>query len=497
MHLACEHGYLKIIDLLLEHPNINLNIKNMEGQTVLDVCKLDQIRQALVQKVLCKPPPKTDLEWWQAAATRLLPRTQCASLLSTEPGSLSGHSCSGSSVTTRQEQDDKRETAPIVHEESTPKLQDENKTLQSCLSEGETIMNLRVQHDVVRRKLEAEAEQYQQTISLMTSLITADISQFIVKELLGISSYGAAFKVQFHGNKASPEPQMMVMKLQFNISGQTLLRNKYQLEVLTLSSIPHHRNITHPLSALVIPSLPQEFLDLLAVAKPDDVDWAKHSKSFAFLMPFGGVHLSGSPQSFFTSLPPSSDKVAVTLNLFHQALSAVNHLESNSIVHRDIEEANILVDPQTHRLTLIDFGMALECVRDRQGHLSSVLEPTGNLWGNAGTIPPEIMALIQNPHGGAQLFPLSRCDSFSLAITFYNALLPPSRKFIGSELNRDMSMFTTRTLVESFPLPPPFTSPADPRVVCLTRILVDMMHPRPANRMSASEAATHLTPFLT
>ncbi|KAH3765480.1 hypothetical protein Pelo_2662 [Pelomyxa schiedti] len=312
---------------------------------------------------------------------------------------------------------------------------------------------------------------------------------------------------------------MMVMKLQFNmenISTQTQLRNKYMTECETLSLIPHHRNIIHPLGAFVIPSLPQEFLDLIH-DQPAYEEWAKNHKSFVFFMPCGGVCLSGSPRSFLPSLPPQQ-QVPLTLNAFHQALSAVNHLESNLIVHRDIKEDNIVVDPQTNRLTLIDFGMAQQCVPDNQGHsnnMIALLTPTGNTWGNLGTIPPEVMAFIGNSRGSAQLFSLSKCDSFSLALTFWNALLPPSHKFIGSRLNGDMARFTAESLAASFPLPPPFSAPPtsntttsarssstasnapeDPRVECLTRVMLGMMHPQQSLRMSAAQAITTIAPLV-
>ncbi|KAH3743776.1 hypothetical protein Pelo_14827 [Pelomyxa schiedti] len=360
------------------------------------------------------------------------------------------------------------------------KLQDENTLLRTRLSDR-------------------SGKKSWHNTSTMTSLIPAGISQFTVKELLGTGSYGAAFKVQFQGSKASLEPQMMVMKLQFNmdeIVTQTLLRNKYMTEVQTLALIPHHQNVIHPLGAFVIPSLPQDFLELLH-DKPAYEEWAKDHRSFVFFMPCGGIPLSGYKQSLLSSLPPRQ-MVGATLNLFHQALSAINHLESNAIVHRDIKEDNIVVDPPTQKLTLIDFGMAQECIKDTQGQMAAQLTPTGNTWGNLGTIPPEIMSFINNPRAGSQLFPLSKCDSFSLALTFYNALLPANHKFIGSRLNGDMCRFTTKALVDSFPLPPPFvpTKPPDPRVEAFVSVLIDMMNPQKNLRMSAACAITLLTPLL-
>ncbi|KAH3722628.1 hypothetical protein Pelo_18666 [Pelomyxa schiedti] len=135
--------------------------------------------------------------------------------------------------------------------------------------------------------------------------------------------------------------------------------------------------------------------------------------------------------------------------------------------------------------------MAQQCVPDNQGHsnnMIALLTPTGNTWGNLGTIPPEVMAFIGNSRGSAQLFSLSKCD---------------------------MARFTAESLAASFPLPPPFSAPptnnttttstrssstasnapGDPRVECLTRVLLGMMHPQQSLRMSAAQAITTITPL--
>ncbi|KAH3763285.1 hypothetical protein Pelo_4864 [Pelomyxa schiedti] len=208
------------------------------------------------------------------------------------------------SAFTAQGRDEDKEIETVVKAVKAhfQKLLDENNFLQGRLAE---IENVNQKLRTAQKNWEEESEQFKQTISTMTSLIPAGISQFAAKELLGTGSYGAAFKVQFRGSKASPDPQMMVMKLQFNmenISTQTQLRNKYMTECETLSLIPHHRNIIHPLGAFVIPSLPQEFLDLIH-DQPAYEEWAKNHKSFVFFMPCGGVCLSAGsagPTTFST-----------------------------------------------------------------------------------------------------------------------------------------------------------------------------------------------------
>ncbi|KAH3714316.1 hypothetical protein Pelo_19176 [Pelomyxa schiedti] len=118
---------------------------------------------------------------------------------------------------------------------------------------------------------------------------------------------------------------------------------------------------------------------------------------------------------------------------------------------------NILVDPATHKLTLIDFGEAVECCSadDDDDSLQVMLTraDNGQVWGNTGTMPPEVSALsrdLMRMRGPSCVFSFAKCDSFSLALTFYDAMLPPTNKFIG-KFKQDMCTFSTELLP---PLPP-------------------------------------------
>ncbi|CAD5222341.1 unnamed protein product [Bursaphelenchus xylophilus] len=51
-------------------------------------------------------------------------------------------------------------------------------------------------------------------------------------------------------------------------------------------------------------------------------------------------------------------KELLVRKLFIQVVSAVHHLHSKNIAHRDIKADNIVIDPQTERIKLVDFGFA-------------------------------------------------------------------------------------------------------------------------------------------
>ncbi|KAH3766333.1 hypothetical protein Pelo_1799 [Pelomyxa schiedti] len=337
-------------------------------------------------------------------------------------------------------------------------------------------------------------KEQQKTLETMTALVGVSVESFLMKKFLGSGSNAATFQVEFvprrnmaHSQPSStvttlspPSSTMLAMKVLFNWENtpqQTLIKQKYMKECLILACVPLHPNIIHPLGTLVIPRLPQEFVDVIPQDQPVYKDLALN-KSLAFLMPFCGVPLG----KFFTSMTTPSP-MAIVKNLLGQALSAVCHLERAQIVHRDIKEDNVLVDPQTQKLTVIDFGEAEECVGDNLNLM--VLRTGGQVWGNTGTMPPEVSVISKNlvrmltPF---HMFSYTKCDSFSLALVFYDTLLPPTNKFI-EHFNRDMSTFNPALLP---PLPPVF------RNSTLSRVLIAMMSCDRAERLSASAALVTL-----
>ncbi|KAH3759432.1 sel1 repeat family protein [Pelomyxa schiedti] len=388
--------------------------------------------------------------------------------------------------------------------------------LAVCLSKGDgveqNVQLLRQQVQALNKQLgelTVHDEQMQGLIQTMTSMISADISNFILKRLLVVenANKSATFIVQYNRQPNSSSSggdqelqQEMVMKVHFNWENTptpTRQRRQFFAECMNLSLIPHHPNVICPLGAIVIPRyrLPASFMEQLLPTEGSPTN--SNNKALGILMPYCGITLS----AFLTLFEPSS-LVGVAVDLFLQALEAVHHLESHCIVHRDIKEENILVHPDTRKLTLRGFSHALHCGRNNTQMILPVsAQPP--IWGNTETMPPELSTL-RNSDGTAATISYSKCDSFALALTFYNALLPQSHRFIGNTtpLFMDMSQFNTTKLQESFPLPPGTaateptiaTSQHDQEVIFRSSVLIGMMNPEKPKRVTTTEAKALLHP---
>ncbi|KAH3758515.1 hypothetical protein Pelo_9700 [Pelomyxa schiedti] len=299
----------------------------------------------------------------------------------------------------------------------------------------------------------------------------------------------------------------MVMKIIFNWENapqQALLQSKYMTECIILSLVPDHPNVIHPLGALVLPCMSAEFVEKIPSDKIYFREQLANNKSLAILMPHCGITLA----SFFLSSSSNHLTVEHAWNLFFQGLRAICHIESHFVVHREIKGDNILIDPDTGKLTLIDFGDAQCCP-----NMEALVSATSQAWGNPGTMPPELSICLRKiTTETSDVFSYSKCDSFALALTFWNALLPQSNRFIGSTMNHDMSTFNTQSLLSHFPVPlfslastlsqqqarespqtqtQPHQSVATlqhPHDNVLESVMIGMMNPDKAARLGAADA---------
>ena len=69
-------------------------------------------------------------------------------------------------------------------------------------------------------------------------------------------------------------------------------------------------------------------------------------------------------------------------NIMKQIFQVLTYLKAKNIVHRDIKEDNILINPQNLHIKLIDFGVA----KILQDH-----EPLSSLTGTPRYIAPEVI----------------------------------------------------------------------------------------------------------
>ncbi|KAH3714182.1 hypothetical protein Pelo_19310 [Pelomyxa schiedti] len=203
----------------------------------------------------------------------------------------------------------------------------------------------------------------------------ATATDFQVEALIGTGSSSVVFKVK-HMNCA------MVMKVQFDWANTPQRNDITECAILSVATV--HPNVIHPFGDLVFPCLPDPFIERIPAAQTAFRELCKN-KSFVILMPDCGV-----PLSAFLSRS-SFPKVMLTQSLFVQALKAIEHIESHFVVHRDIKGDNILVDPESGKLTLIDFGEAKYC----PPNLEMVVNATTQAWGNTGTMPPELSLFLK------------------------------------------------------------------------------------------------------
>ncbi|KAH3767470.1 tetratricopeptide repeat protein [Pelomyxa schiedti] len=358
------------------------------------------------------------------------------------------------------------------------------------------------------RKHLTEEEEHKTIVNKMISLMSATVGDFSVEKLIGTGSNASAvFQVQYQATRTtmsvtscmnasacSETKTEMVMKIIFNWENTPHVR-KYMAECVVLSLVPNHPNVIHALGALIIPCLPAEFVEKLPSGNKESLRELCNKQSLAILMPHCGVTLS----SFILSSSRNHTTAQVVQNLLVQALKAICHIESHFVVHRDIKGDSILVDPETGKLTLIDFGEAQHCP-----NMEMMVSATAQAWGNTGTIPPELSMFLQRMTtiDASGVFSYSKCDSFALALTFYNALLPPDHKFIGHHhMNRDMTSAQLSAELQAQPTPTATKrlrhsnsrSTITEQPLLLESVMIGMMIPEKAARLCAAGAIEALT----
>ncbi|KAH3761309.1 hypothetical protein Pelo_6854 [Pelomyxa schiedti] len=111
-------------------------------------------------------------------------------------------------------------------------------------------------------------------------------------------------------------------------------------------------------------------------------------------------------------------------------------------------------------------------------------------------MPPEVSALSRDlvrMRGPSCVFSFAKCDSFSLALTFYDSMLPPTNKFIGRDNGTSTANGTTTTPHTTPPTTVATTS-AEAAAPSNTTVVGTMSRDRPTKVSAPTKTATATSP---
>lgn len=144
-------------------------------------------------------------------------------------------------------------------------------------------------------------------------------------------------------------------------------------------------------------------LDIAGVVRPLSLE--TYNNFYALVMDdFGGISLD----EYFQEFDPQ--ELSEFFDVAIQIVVALDALHRYRIIHKDIKPANILINPQTKQVKLIDFSIASLLPRETQQ-----LKNPNTLEGTLGYISPEQTGRMNR---GIDY----RTDFYSLGITFYKLL---------------------------------------------------------------------------
>ncbi|MEG4942340.1 AAA family ATPase [Microcoleus sp. F4-D5] len=151
-------------------------------------------------------------------------------------------------------------------------------------------------------------------------------------------------------------------------------------------------------------------LDFPHIVKPLTLE--VYQNSYALVMEdFGGVSLSTYLKTATTHTQPSQAlPLAEFLQVAIQLTDIIHYLYQNRVIHKDIKPANILINPDTKQIQLIDFSIASLLPRETQE-----IQNPNILEGTLAYLSPEQTGRMNR---GIDY----RSDFYSLGVTFYELL---------------------------------------------------------------------------
>ena len=148
-------------------------------------------------------------------------------------------------------------------------------------------------------------------------------------------------------------------------------------------------------------------LDIPGVVKPYSLEM--YHNGYALVMEFGGISLKQWQMGLYPSLS-SAQNISDFTEVFIQITTIIDALHRNRVIHKDIKGANILINPTTKQVKLIDFSIASLLPRETQQ-----LQNPNVLEGTLAYISPEQTGRMNR---GVDY----RTDFYSLGVSFYELL---------------------------------------------------------------------------
>ncbi|MEG4987000.1 AAA family ATPase [Microcoleus sp. BR0-C5] len=212
-------------------------------------------------------------------------------------------------------------------------------------------------------------------------------------------------------------------------------------------------------------------LDFPHIVKPLTLE--VYQNSYALVMEdFGGVSLSTYLQTATNQTQPSPAlPLAEFLQLAIQLTEIIHYLYQNRVIHKDIKPANILINPDTQEIQLIDFSIASLLPRETQE-----IQNPNILEGTLAYLSPEQTGRMNR---GIDY----RSDFYSLGVTFYE-LLTGNLPFISDD---PMKLVHCHLAKQSIPIHQ--INPEVPRI--LSKIVSKLMAKNAEKRYQSALGLKH------
>ena len=146
-------------------------------------------------------------------------------------------------------------------------------------------------------------------------------------------------------------------------------------------------------------------LQIEGIVKPLALE--RYQNSYALIMPdLGNISLG----EYYQSLPSKTTNISQFLDIAIQIAEILYQLHQNRIIHKDIKPANILINPQTKKVKIIDFSISSLLPKETQ-----TIQTPNVLEGTLAYISPEQTGRMNR---GIDY----RSDFYSLGVTFFEML---------------------------------------------------------------------------